>query len=154
MSTDCLQGEFAKIVDERKCTEAMRLLHFGKLSGPWEFEQMPLHDMNVRFASFLQHNTESNVALNAAFQVLTMTERAMVVFVSRHFPSYCLLRSNVVNLTEEESRIAEKADSAFVKSTIPYFSLPLPVPETLITSPVGRMHMWVMVTDDSKLSSR
>ena len=129
--------------------ETKRMLHFGKIVGPWWRPSASLEEVNLRFFSFLQSQTnEKDPVLRAAFTCLMFENNRLIVFVPHDGPSFVLLKSDNVSLTELEADVIKYIEPTYTRSQFPYFSTLLDLPDTLRPQTIGKMMIWCI--EDNK----
>ena len=141
----------AEIEKRRKAVEIKRILHFGKMIGPWWRPSMDLDTVNRRFCTFLQNqHTEEEPILRAAFTCMMFDKNRLIAFIPHNGPPFCLLKSDKVALSEEEAAVVQRLDSTYRRSMLPYFSDFLTLPDELRPKTVGKMMIWCVEEEQVK----
>ena len=139
----------AQIEKRRINLETKRILHFGKIVGPWWRPSVSLEHINLRFFSFLQSQAnEQDPILRSAFTCLVLDKNRLVAFVPHNGPPFALLKSDRVSLSKPESDVVRYIEPAYVRPELPYFSTLLDLPDTLRPTTIGKMMLWCVEDTD------
>ena len=129
--------------------EIKRILHFGKIIGPWWCPSLTQDEINARFFHFLQRQeNEQDAILRAAFTCLVLEKNRLVAFIPHNGHAFTILKSNRVALNDAEASVVEVLDPDYVRPTMPFFSETLELPETLRPKTVGKMMVWCVEDTD------
>jgi len=139
----------AHIEKRRTQLEMTRLLHFGKIVGPWWRPSITYEEVNLRFANFLQNqDKEQDVILRAAFTCMVFENNRLLAFVPHVGQAFALLRSDRVALSDDDAAVVKLLDPGYVQPSMPFFSDTLPLPESLRPKTVGKMMVWCIEDTD------
>ena len=137
------------IEKRRTRLEIKRILHFGKIVGPWWRPSLLQGDVNARFFRFLQRQeNEQDPILRAAFTCLILEKNRIIVFFPHNGLPYAILRSDRVALNEAEASVAELLNPDYVRPTMPFFSDTLILPNSLRPKTIGKMMIWCVEDTD------
>lgn len=139
----------AQIEKRRITLETKRMLHFGKIVGPWWRPSISLEEVNIRFFRFLQsQENEDDPILRAAFTCMVLEKDRLIAFIPHHGIPFVLLKSKNVSLTELEAEVVRRIEPTYVRSQLPYFSSRLALPDSLRPKHIGKMMIWCVEDTD------
>lgn len=138
-----------EIEKRRAKIEMKRILHFGKIVGPWWRNSITHNDLIHRFTSFLQlQDNEHDPILRAAFTCMLFDNNRLLAFVPHNGPPFGLLRSDRVALSESEAAVASLVDETYKRPTMPFFSDHFQLPDSLRPKTIGKMMVWCIEDTD------